>query len=72
MPGTGDETSAQLIARRNGEDIEMEGKLSSGTPIRWRYQSVTPTSFYYNAEKRSSDGKSWHLYLELFGKRLGS
>jgi hypothetical protein len=67
-----DETSAQLIARRNGQDIEMEGKLSGGTPIRWHYQSVTPTSFHYSAEKLSSDDKSWHLYLELFGKRFGS
>lgn len=67
-----DETSAQLIARRNGQDIEMEGKLSDGTPIRWRYQAVTPTSFHYSAEKLSSDGTSWHLYLELFGTRFGS
>jgi hypothetical protein len=67
-----DETSAQLIARRRGQDIEMEGKLSGGTRIRWRYESVTPTSFQYSAEKQGSDGKSWQLYLELFGKRSGS
>jgi hypothetical protein len=30
-----EETSAQLVARRSGDDIEMEGKLSGGTPIRW-------------------------------------
>lgn len=62
-----DETSAELIARRNGANIEMEGRLPSGTPIRWRYQSVTPTSFHYSAERQSSG--SWQLYLELFGKR---
>ncbi|HME30037.1 MAG TPA: hypothetical protein VKE53_09285 [Pseudolabrys sp.] len=67
-----DETSAQLIARRHGQGIEMEGKLSGGTPIRWRYASITPTSFHYSAEKHGSDGKSWQLYLELFGKRYGS
>jgi hypothetical protein len=66
------ETSAQLIARRRGQIIEMEGKLSGGTPIRWRYNSVTPTSFEYSAEKLGGDGKSWQLYLELFGKRSGS
>lgn len=49
----------------------MEGKLSGGTPIRWRYQTITPTSFHYSAEKQGSDGK-WQLYLELFGKRSGS
>lgn len=66
-----DETSAQLIARRRGQGIEMEGKLSAGMPIRWRYQSITPTSFHYSAEKQGNDGKSWQLYLELFGKRYG-
>lgn len=30
------ETSAQLIARRKGEGIELEGKLADGTPVRWR------------------------------------
>ncbi len=67
-----DETSAQLIARRRGQGIEMEGQLSCGTRIRWRYESVTPTSFQYGAEKLGGDGKSWQLYLELFGKRSDS
>lgn len=61
-----DDTSAELIARRNGANIEMEGKLAGGIPIRWRYDSMTPTSFHYTAEKL---GTSWHLYLELFGRR---
>jgi hypothetical protein len=63
------ETSAQLVARRHGQEIDMEGKLSDGTPIRWRYDSATQTSFHYRAEKLGSDGKSWQLYLELFGTR---
>lgn len=66
-----DETSAQLIARRRGVGIEMEGKLSGGTSIRWRYyEPLTPTSFHYSAEKLGDNGKSWLLYLELFGKRF--
>lgn len=63
------ETSAQLTARRVGNNIEMEGHLSDGTQIRWRYQEITPTSFHYTAERLQSDGKSWQLYLELFGKK---
>jgi hypothetical protein len=66
------ETSAQLIARRHGHNIEMEGKLSGGTPIRWRLDSITPKSFHYSAEKLGDDGKSWQLYLELFGTRSSS
>jgi hypothetical protein len=64
-----DETSAQLIARRDGSDIVMDGKLADGTPIRWRYEALTATSFHYSAEKMRPGDKSWHLYLELFGKR---
>lgn len=62
------ETSAQLIARRKGEGIEMEGKLFDGTPIRWRYVTVEPTSFHYTAERLREHG-TWELYLELFGTR---
>jgi hypothetical protein len=67
-----DKTSARLIARRRGQGIEMDGELSDGSPIRWRYASITPTSFHYSAEKLASDGKSWVLYLELFGTRAGA
>ncbi len=64
-----DRTSAQLIARRDGNGIAMEGKLFNGTPVRWRYLAVAPASFHYVAERLQSDGKSWQLYLELFGTR---
>jgi hypothetical protein len=63
-----EDTSAQLIARRGGPDILMDGQLSDGTPIRWRYESITAASFHYTAEKLRGDG-SWQLYLELFGNR---
>lgn len=64
-----DATSAQLVARRTGDDIAMEGKLSDGTPIRWKYTAISPVSFHYSAEKLQGDGKSFRLYLELFGNR---
>jgi len=64
-----DETSAELIARREGSEIVMEGKLRDGTPIRWRYYKIAPNSFHYSAEKLTTDDTSWCLYLELFGKR---
>jgi hypothetical protein len=63
------ETSANLIARRQGDGIEMEGQLADGTPIRWRYEKINPTSFHYSAEKMNARDNSWHLYLELFGKK---
>lgn len=64
-----DDTNAQLVAHRQGDGVEMEGTLSNGTPIRWRYITITSTSFHYIAQKMSSDGKTWQLYLELFGTR---
>ena len=64
-----DRTSAQLIARRDGEDVAMEGKLLDGTSIRWRVAAITPSSFRYSAERLLDDGSSWRLYLELFGSR---
>lgn len=64
-----DKTSAQLIARRAGKDIAMEGKLLDGTSIRWRVTEITPSSFRYTAERLLHDSSSWRLYLELFGKR---
>lgn len=67
-----DETSAELIARREGQGIMMEGKLRGGATIRWRYHTITPMAFHYTAEKLKSDDNSWHLYLELFGKRSTS
>jgi hypothetical protein len=63
-----EETSAQLVARRKGEQIAMEGRLADGTPIRWRYVAFSPTSFHYTAEKLRGDD-TWQLYLELFGTR---
>jgi hypothetical protein len=65
------ETSANLIARRQGDGIEMEGRLADGTPIRWRYEKSTPTSFNYSAEKMGSSDGSWQLYLELFWQKNG-
>jgi hypothetical protein len=66
------ETSARLMARRRGQNIEMEGKLSCGASIRWHYRSITAKSFHYSAERLGDDGKSWQLYLELFGTRAQS
>lgn len=63
------ETNAQLIARRDQNGIALDGKLSDGTSVRWRYVALTTTSFHFTAEKRRAATESWQLYLELFGKR---
>jgi hypothetical protein len=63
------ETNAQLTARRHGDGIVMEGELADGTPIRWRYEEITASSFQYSAEEQSGRDESWRLYLELFGTK---
>jgi hypothetical protein len=64
------ETNAELIARRDGQTIAMEGNLADRTPIRWRYEDVTERSFHYSAHRLGSDGRAWQLYLEIFGRRV--
>jgi hypothetical protein len=66
------ETNAELIARRDRDAIAMEGSLADGTPIRWRYKDVSERSFHYAARRLGSDGRTWHLYLEIFGRRAGT
>lgn len=63
------ETSAELIARRDGDAIAMEGQRADGVPIRWRYPSATERSFRYAALELSADRQTWRTYLEIFGKR---
>ena len=64
------ETNAQLVARRHGRDITMEGTLADGSAIRWGYRGpTTPTSFHYTAERLWSDTHAWAVYLELLGRR---
>jgi len=53
-----DETSAQLIGRRHGNEVAMEGNLSGGTPVRWRYDIFTPIAFHYIGERLWRDRKS--------------
>ncbi len=65
------ETNAELVARRDGEAIAMEGSLADGTPIRWLYEDVTVKSFHYSAHRLGSDGRTWQTYLEISGKRAG-
>jgi hypothetical protein len=67
-----DETSARLIARRRESMIEMEGRLFGGTPVRWRYDSVTPTSFHYRADKLMNHAGQWRTHLEIFGARMAT
>jgi hypothetical protein len=65
------ETNAELLARREGDAVAMEGNLADGTPIRWRYEDVMERSFHYSARRLRQDDRSWQLYLEIFGKRIG-
>jgi hypothetical protein len=69
MRAADDSRGARLAVAEVSNHSQIEGKLSGGTPIRWGYDVITATSFHFTGEKLTSDGKSWLLYLELFGRR---
>jgi hypothetical protein len=61
---------ADLIARREGDDIVQEGE-TGGRKIRWSFKNITPASFHWLGEVLEPDGKTWKLRLEYQGRKRG-
>lgn len=61
-----------LVGRRRGDEIVQEGKDRNGSPIRWIFSEVTPTSFRWRGERSTDGGKTWRLEAEFFGRRAGA
>jgi hypothetical protein len=59
---------AELIGRRQGNDIVQEGKFPDGTPIRWSFSEITEKSCLWRGERREADG-TWRLQVEFRAKR---
>jgi hypothetical protein len=55
--------------RRIGDEIVQIGARPDGTPTRWRFTEITPTSFHWIGESLKHDGKSWLLEGEFKAKR---
>jgi hypothetical protein len=56
--------------RRVGNDIVQVGARSDGTPTRWRFTEITPTSFHWIGEALEPDGETWRLEGEFRAKRI--
>jgi hypothetical protein len=59
---------ADLVARREGNDIVQEGE-TSGQKIRWSFKNITSTSFRWLGEVLEPDGKTWRLRLQFQGRK---
>jgi hypothetical protein len=64
-PGYGVVT--QLIGRKIGEEIVMEGTDTAGKPIHWIFSQIKPNSFHWRGERLVGD--TWVIYEELSARR---
>jgi hypothetical protein len=58
------------IARRIGNEIVQIGARADGTPTRWRFFEITPSSFHWIGEALDKDGSSWKLEGEFRATRI--
>lgn len=61
-----------LTARREGNEIVQEGVDDEGSPTRWVFFDVQPTSYKWRAEVSTDKGKTWRLEQEMFATRKGA
>jgi hypothetical protein len=64
-----DGVRAELIARRNGNEIVQEGHFPDGTRIRWTFSEITHDSCRWRGERLEPDGKTWRLQVEFRARR---
>ena len=63
---------AELIGRRNGNDVVQVGTHAEGTPNRWIFSEITRDSFHWTGEALNPDGKTWRLEGKFRAKRVAS
>jgi len=64
-----DGVRAELLGRREGDEIVQEGTFPDGTPIRWTFSEITPHSFRWHGERMEPD-KTWRLQVECRARRM--
>ncbi len=57
------------IGRARGHDIVQDGKLETGTLVRWSFLDMTPGSFRWLGERSFDNGASWQMQLEMLARR---
>ena len=58
--------------RRIGNEIVQIGARIDGTPTRWRFTEITPSSFHWIGEALQADGNTWKLEGEFLARRCFS
>jgi hypothetical protein len=66
-----DGVRAELIGRRDGDQIVQEGTFPDGTPIRWTFSEIADDSFRWRGERLEPDGKTWRLQVDFRARRWG-
>ena len=61
----------ELIGRKIGADIVQIGAHADGTPIRWIFTEMTPTSFHWIGDALQTDGTTWKREAEFRAQRVG-
>jgi hypothetical protein len=57
------------IGRAQGNDIVQIGDDGKGTPLRWTFTEITPSSFHWIGERSGDGGATWHRQIEFFARR---
>jgi len=60
-----------FTARQVGDEIVLAGKDVDGTPMRWIFSRITPSSFHWRRVFSTDDGATWQLHKEMTVRRVG-
>jgi hypothetical protein len=57
------------LGRASGRDIVQDGRLETGTLVRWRFLDMAPDSFRWLGERSFDGGASWQLQVKIRARR---
>jgi hypothetical protein len=60
----------QQIGRKQGADIVQEGTMPTGESTRWSFTEIKADSFHWKGEVSTDKGATWHLFVEIFARRI--
>ena len=62
-------TIVDLVARRAGDEIVLEGVEPNGTLDRWVFSDITPDAFRWLGYESKDDGRTWPLIEIMLVRR---
>lgn len=62
-------TVVDLVARRAGDEIVLEGDEPDGTLDRWIFSDITPDAFRWSGYESRDDGLTWPLVERMLLRR---